>query len=91
MKRVWEKLLEVPYGTTASYKDLAIASGNEKAVRAGNGQRPQPHRHFHTLPPDHIASGKLAGHGGGLELKTWLIGMEAANKARLNGQVETKG
>ncbi len=34
MKRVWEKLVEVPYGKTASYKDLAIASGNPKAVRA---------------------------------------------------------
>ncbi len=92
MKRVWEKLLEVPYGTTASYKDLAIASGNEKAVRAvGMANARNPIAIF--IPCHRIigASGKLVGYGGGLELKTWLIGMEAANKARLNGQVETKG
>ena len=83
MKKVWEKLMEVPYGTTASYKDLAIAAGNEKAVRAvGMANARNPIAIF--IPCHRIigASGKLVGYGGGLELKTWLIEMEAATLAR---------
>ena len=78
MKRVWEKLLEVPYGTTSSYKELAIASGSPKAVRAvgmANARNPIAivipcHRIINT-------GGKLGGYGGGLELKKRLLDLEA--------------
>ena len=33
-KKVWKELLNIPYGETRSYKDIAIAIGNEKACRA---------------------------------------------------------
>src|SRR5262245_3106613 len=33
-KKVWEKLLSIPFGKTVSYLDLAIALGNRKAIRA---------------------------------------------------------
>ncbi|NLK20009.1 MAG: methylated-DNA--[protein]-cysteine S-methyltransferase [Synergistaceae bacterium] len=92
MKRVWEKLLEVPYGTTASYRDLAEASGNVKAVRAvGMANARNPIAIF--IPCHRIigASGKLVGYGGGLELKTWLIDMEAANVKRLNEEAKKRG
>ncbi|MPM31131.1 Methylated-DNA--protein-cysteine methyltransferase, constitutive [bioreactor metagenome] len=80
MKKVWEKLVEVPYGTTASYKDLAIASGNPKAVRAvGMANARNPIAIF--IPCHRIigTNGKLVGYGGGLELKTWLLDMEASH------------
>jgi methylated-DNA-[protein]-cysteine S-methyltransferase len=35
--KVWNELLKVPYGKTASYKDIAKACGNPKAVRAVGG------------------------------------------------------
>ena len=80
MRRVWEELLEVPYGKTASYKDLAVASGNPKAVRAvGMANARNPIAIF--IPCHRIigSNGKLVGYGGGLELKTWLLDLEATH------------
>jgi methylated-DNA-[protein]-cysteine S-methyltransferase len=79
-RRVWEKLREVPYGKTASYKDLAVASGNPKAVRAvGMANARNPIAIF--IPCHRIigTSGKLVGFGGGLELKSRLLALEARN------------
>ena len=33
-QRVWHKLLEIPYGTTYSYMDIALMLGDKNAVRA---------------------------------------------------------
>ncbi|CDN41420.1 methylated-DNA--[protein]-cysteine S-methyltransferase [Paenibacillus sp. P22] len=33
-KNVWQALTDVPYAHTVSYKDIAVAIGNEKAIRA---------------------------------------------------------
>ncbi len=80
MKRVWEKLVKVPYGKTASYKDLAIAAGNPKATRAvGMANARNPIAIF--IPCHRVigSSGKLVGFGGGLELKSWLLALEARN------------
>lgn len=33
-QRVWNALLQIPYGATRSYKDIAIGVGNAKAIRA---------------------------------------------------------
>ncbi|MEA4880783.1 MAG: methylated-DNA--[protein]-cysteine S-methyltransferase [Synergistaceae bacterium] len=80
MKRVWDKLLEIPYGKTASYKDIAMAAGSPKAVRAvgmANARNP-----ISIIIPCHRiigASGKLVGYGGGLDLKTRLLELEARN------------
>jgi len=80
LKRVWGKLLEVPYGKTASYKDIAIASGNPKATRAvgmANAKNP-----IAIIIPCHRiigTNGKLVGFGGGLDLKSWLLELEARN------------
>lgn len=79
-KRVWEKLREVPYGRTSSYKDLAIASGNPKAVRAvGMANARNPIAIF--IPCHRIigTNGKLVGFGGGLDLKSRLLELEARN------------
>jgi methylated-DNA-[protein]-cysteine S-methyltransferase len=80
MKRVLTALCSIPYGTTASYKDVAIAAGSPKAARAvgmANNRNPIP-----IFIPCHRvigANGKLTGYRGGLELKEKLLGIERLN------------
>jgi len=46
-KKVWKALTTVPYGKTASYKDIAITIENPKAVRAvGGANNKNPHSIF---------------------------------------------
>lgn len=77
MKSVWENLLNVPYGQTASYKDIAIAIGNPRGCRAvglANNRNPIPI----FIPCHRIigSNGDLVGFGGGLDLKIKLLGLE---------------
>ncbi|MDZ7332003.1 MAG: methylated-DNA--[protein]-cysteine S-methyltransferase [candidate division KSB1 bacterium] len=73
-KLVWKKLLEIPFGTTASYGDIAHRIGEPRAVRAvgrANGQNP-----IAIIIPCHRvigADGKLVGYGAGLWRKQWLL------------------
>ncbi len=73
-RQVWEKLLTIPFGQTRSYKQQALAVGDEKAVRAvaaANGQNS-----IAIIIPCHrvIASdGSLTGYAGGLPRKKWLL------------------
>jgi methylated-DNA-[protein]-cysteine S-methyltransferase len=73
-KRVWGELLKVGYGKTASYRDIAIAAGRPKAVRAvGNTNRLNP---VSIIVPCHRiigSDGRLVGYGGGLWRKEWLL------------------
>jgi methylated-DNA-[protein]-cysteine S-methyltransferase len=75
--KVWEALKTIPYGTLATYKSIAEAIGNPKAVRAvggANGKNPLP-----IIVPCHRvigADGSLTGFGGGLETKQRLIELE---------------
>jgi methylated-DNA-[protein]-cysteine S-methyltransferase len=76
---VWAALLEIPYGETASYVDIARKVGMptaSRAVGAANGANPLPivvacHRVVG-------ASGKLTGYAGGLERKRLLLDLESA-------------
>jgi methylated-DNA-[protein]-cysteine S-methyltransferase len=76
-KKVWEQLQHIPYGATASYKDIARAVGNEKAVRAvgsANGKN-----NIAIIIPCHRVigqDGNLVGFGGGLWRKVWLLNHE---------------
>lgn len=77
-KRVWQKLSEIPYGMTRSYKDIAIElggdSGSSRAVGTANGRNP-----LSLVVPCHrvIASdGTLGGYAGGLSIKTFLLDLE---------------
>ena len=80
-KKVWTNLLTIPYGETASYKKIAILSGNEKASRAvgmANNRNPIP-----IIIPCHRvvgSTGKMVGYGGGLEIKEYLLKLEENNK-----------
>lgn len=75
--RVWNALLDIPYGETRSYADVARAVGNPAAVRAvgaANGANPVA-----LVVPCHRvieSGGKLGGYGGGLPLKRRLLAME---------------
>lgn len=74
---VWKALLEIPYGETRSYRDIAEAIGNPKAVRAvGMANHRNP---ISFIIPCHRvigADGSLVGYGGGLPLKKRLLDME---------------
>ncbi|WP_348946522.1 methylated-DNA--[protein]-cysteine S-methyltransferase [Chitinibacter sp. FCG-7] len=74
---VWQALLNVPYGTTASYQAQANVIGKPQAVRAvasANGCN-----RIAIIIPCHRIIGKdgsLTGYAGGLERKRWLIAHE---------------
>jgi methylated-DNA-[protein]-cysteine S-methyltransferase len=76
----WHALLEIPYGETRSYRDIAQAIGHPHAYRAvgmSNNRNPVA-----IVVPCHrvIASnGSLCGYGGGLDLKRKLLDLEQAN------------
>ncbi|MBX9868475.1 MAG: methylated-DNA--[protein]-cysteine S-methyltransferase [Burkholderiaceae bacterium] len=75
---VWQALLRIPYGETASYAQIAQQIGRPAAVRAvgaANGRNP-----VSIIVPCHrvIASnGALTGYAGGLPNKTYLLAHEA--------------
>lgn len=77
-RAVWQALLEIPYGETWSYGQLAKHIDRPKASRAvgaANGVNPIP-----VIIPCHRvigSSGKLTGFGGGLETKEFLLELES--------------
>jgi methylated-DNA-[protein]-cysteine S-methyltransferase len=76
-KAVWMELSRIPYGETRSYKDIALALGASKAVRAiggANNRNPIP-----VIFPCHRvigSNGALVGYGGGLPIKEYLLTLE---------------
>ena len=75
-RSVWEKLLDIPYGKTATYKDVAEGVGKPGASRAvGNavGANPIP-----IVIPCHrvLASNGLGGYSGGINIKKDLLRVE---------------
>ncbi len=75
----WQALLRIPYGQTLSYAQLAAAAGSPGASRAA-GQA-NHHNPVAIIVPCHrvIASnGGLAGFGGGLAAKEFLLNLEGA-------------
>jgi methylated-DNA-[protein]-cysteine S-methyltransferase len=75
---VWDELLKIPYGATASYGEIAArlgAPGAARAVGLANGRNP-----IAVIVPCHRvigADGSLTGYGGGLERKRLLLDLEA--------------
>jgi methylated-DNA-[protein]-cysteine S-methyltransferase len=76
-RRVWDALLEIPYGETASYGEIARRIGKPGAARAvgvANGHNP-----IAIVVPCHRvigADGSLTGYGGGLHRKQILLDLE---------------
>jgi methylated-DNA-[protein]-cysteine S-methyltransferase len=79
--KVWQALLAVPYGELVSYKAIAEAIGNPKALRAVGGaigKNPIP-----IVVPCHRcigSDGSLTGFGGGLDTKKRLIDLERSTR-----------
>lgn len=77
-KGVWAELMQIPFGKTISYQDLAVKIGDNKATRAvanANGKN-----NVAIIVPCHrvIGSNKdLVGYAGGLWRKKWLLEHEA--------------
>ena len=76
-KRVWRALLDIPYGETRSYKQIAEAIGNPKGVRAV-GMANNRNQLLIVIPCHRVigASGSLVGYGEGLEMKEFLLRLE---------------
>jgi len=78
-RRVWDALLEIPFGETTSYGAIAQRIGRpaaSRAVGAANGRNP-----IAIIVPCHRvigANGALTGFGGGLPAKTFLLTHERA-------------
>ena len=84
-KQVWEALLKINYGETASYLNIAKYIGNEKAVRAvasANGANA-----IAVIIPCHRiigSDGELVGYGGGLPIKKRLLNLEEKHSKLAN-------
>lgn len=81
--RVWEALLQIPYGETRSYKQQSIALGGEKAIRAVAGANGE--NGIAIIVPCHRVigtNGSLTGYGGGLPKKQWLLQHEAKHSGK---------
>jgi AraC family transcriptional regulator of adaptative response/methylated-DNA-[protein]-cysteine methyltransferase len=73
-KRVWNALLQIPFGETRSYKQQSLLLGNEKAIRAVAGANGD--NGIAIIVPCHRVigeNGSLTGYGGGLWRKKWLL------------------
>ena len=87
-KKVWAALEAIPYGQTRSYREIAQAVGNPKAVRAvgaANGKNPM----WIVVPCHRVigADGGLTGYAGGVELKRALLELE---QRTVNGRTVEK-
>jgi O-6-methylguanine DNA methyltransferase len=76
-EQVWRALLEIPYGETWSYRDLATRIGQPGATRAvgtANGMN----RIAIVIPCHRVvnADGRLGGYGGGVWRKQFLLDLE---------------
>ena len=75
---MWRQLLEIPYGSTVSYGEVARRMGHSRASRAvgsAAGSNPVP-----IVVPCHRVigqDGSLVGFGGGLALKEKLLVSES--------------
>jgi methylated-DNA-[protein]-cysteine S-methyltransferase len=80
-QRVWQALVEIPYGETISYAELARRIGQPAAVRAvgaANGRNP-----LAIVVPCHRvigSDGRLVGYGGGLAVKATLLDLERGTR-----------
>ena len=78
---VWEALSQIPYGETVTYKDIARAIGNEKAVRAV-GMACNRNPIWIAIPCHRVvgANQKLTGYAGGISMKEALLKLECTTK-----------
>ncbi len=76
-KAVWAAVRRIPYGTTATYGQIARMIGHPRAARAvgrANGANPLPI----VIPCHRVVgtNGSLVGYGAGLHIKATLLRLE---------------
>lgn len=90
-RRAWRALADIPYGASLSYAGQALAAGCPGAVRAvagANAANP-----LSIFVPCHRvvgSDGSLAGYGGGVEAKRFLLELERG-RARRRGAMLHEG
>jgi methylated-DNA-[protein]-cysteine S-methyltransferase len=89
-QRVWQQLMDIPYGQTISYMQLALRLGDAKCIRAAataNGRNPIP-----IIIPCHRvigSNGDLTGFALGLDVKKALLSIENPMKYNITqGKLE---
>jgi methylated-DNA-[protein]-cysteine S-methyltransferase len=86
-QRVWQQLLQIPYGVTISYAQMSNQMNSPLAIRAiaaANGKN-----NLWIVVPCHRvigSNGSLTGYAGGLWRKQWLLDHEAS----ITGTGQTK-
>ncbi|MFV0470290.1 MAG: methylated-DNA--[protein]-cysteine S-methyltransferase [Dysgonomonas sp.] len=81
--KVWKIIMDIPYGETRTYKQVAILIGSPNAVRAvghANGKNPNL-----IITPCHRvvgSDGSLTGYAGSLDVKQKLLKIERSNKQK---------
>ena len=81
-RRVWKRLLEIPYGQTAAYGELLGGSVSAQAVGGAVG-----HNLISIIVPCHRvigANGSLKGYAGGIEKKRRLLALEGVDTTRIS-------
>ncbi|MCL4107171.1 UNVERIFIED_CONTAM: hypothetical protein GTU68_032986 [Idotea baltica] len=85
-QKVWNELLKIPYGETASYLDIAKKLGDPNSTRAvgmANGKNP-----IAIIVPCHRvigSNGSLTGYAYGNEIKRQLLALENPKEYAING------
>ena len=78
-KKIWSHLINIPFGETISYAELAKRFGNEKAYRACANANAA--NNLSIIIPCHRvihSNGELGGYAGGIERKKMLLELEKA-------------
>ncbi|GLR17941.1 methylated-DNA--[protein]-cysteine S-methyltransferase [Portibacter lacus] len=85
-KKVWAELVNIPFGRTVSYLDIAKKLGDPKSTRAvgmANGKNP-----IAIIVPCHRvigSDGSLTGYAYGTEVKRKLLALENPKEYSVNG------
>jgi AraC family transcriptional regulator of adaptative response/methylated-DNA-[protein]-cysteine methyltransferase len=82
-QQVWQQLLDIPYGETRTYEQIAAKVGTPAAVRAV-GRTNGLNRIAIVIPCHRVIGkgGQLVGYGGGLRRKQFLLDLEQKHRPR---------
>ena len=81
-KEVWEILLEIPFGQTTTYAEIAAEIARRRGLASMSAQAvgsAVAHNPISLIIPCHRvvgSDGGLTGYAGGIEKKEWLLAME---------------
>lgn len=93
-QKVWQLLLEIPYGSTLTYGELAVRIARETGVERMSAQaigQAVGRNPIALIIPCHRvvgAGGKLTGYAWGVERKKWLLEMEGKTLETKQKQIQ---